>query len=136
MADEILGGATPDLSGILGQILSNKELMSKIGEIAATNKPLSGESDSTKPLNESQQPVEISSLLSNPDITSKLPDVINVIKPLVSEGKSNGNGDASFDKRLGLLMAMKPYLSPKRCEAVDYIVRISKLSQTLKGLKL
>lgn len=130
MADEFTG-SPPDLSTVLGELLSNKEIMDKISEIADLQKP-SPKTDKEA----SAEPASIESLLSNPDIMSKLPDVINVIKPLMSGGKGEPEKSASTDKRLGLLMAMKPYLSPKRCEAIDYIARMSKLSETVKGLKL
>ena len=130
MADEFTG-SPPDLSAILGELLSNKEIMDKISEITDAQKP------SSQAVKEaSTEPASIESLLSNPDIISKLPEVINVIKPLVSGGKDESPKSHEIDKRLGLLMAMKPYLSPKRCEAIDYIARMSKLSETVKGLKL
>ena len=130
MADEITG-SPPDISSILGELLSNKELMEKISAITDSQKPSVQEANLT-----SAEAPSIDSLLSNPDIMSKLPDVINVIKPLMSGGKAEPSRSPALDKRLGLLMAMKPYLSPKRCEAIDYIARMSKLSETVKGLKL
>ena len=117
----------PDLSSLLGQLLSNKELMSKIGEIAGNSTP----SDTPQP-----PPPSIDGLLSNPDVMSKLPDVISVIKPLLSNESTAKSKHQSVDKHLALLMALKPYLSSKRCEAIDYISKMSKLSQTVKGLKL
>lgn len=131
MADEIINNSSPDISGILGELLTNKELMSKISEIAGTQNPQVSESTAQTSAN-----TGIDSLLTNPDIMSKLPEVISVIKPLVSNEKGEEIKNTSFDKRMGLLMAMKPYLSPKRCEAIDYIARMSKLSETFKGLKL
>lgn len=132
MSDDIFNSKSPDLSSVLGELLSNKELMEKIGEIA-------GKQDSPKSAGIEATPTTsagIDSLLSNPDIMAKLPEVINAIKPLMSSGKVEVGKSGGFDKRMGLLMAMKPYLSPKRCEAIDYIARMSKLSETVKGLKL
>ncbi len=128
MADDI--NSTPDLSSMLGELFANKELMEKIGELADSIK--SDEQSAKK--DTPPQPPTIDSLLSNPDIMSKLPDVINVIKPLMSGESTQHSHDEN--KRLALLMALKPYLSPRRCEAIDYIARMSKLSQTVKGLKL
>lgn len=123
---------SPDISAILGELLSNKELMSKIGEIAGKTEHQSNEPQSTP------QIPNIDSLLSNPDVMSKLPEVIGVIKPLLSVRGDDGKdaGAKNIDKRLALLFALKPYLSSKRCEAIDYIAKMSKLSQTVKGLKL
>ena len=132
MADDTTKKQSPDLSSVLGELLSNKELMQKIGEIANNSKVEEGERAEATPASSTN----IDSLLSNPDIMAKLPEVISVIKPLMSGGGSENNKTAAYDKRMGLLMAMKPYLSPKRCEAIDYIARMSKLSETVKGLKL
>ena len=118
MADEMKN--VPDLSALLGELLANKELMEKIGEIAGTAKS-------------TEQAPTPDTILQNADIMSKLPEVMSVITPLINgEAKSDSNDG----KRLALLYALKPYLSPKRCEAIDYIARMSKLSQTFKGLKL
>lgn len=142
MADDSTNKQTPDLSTILGELLSNKELMGKIGEIAASSKPQtdtgkeSSHTHATSPSDATPlSSANIDSLLSNPEIMSKLPEVISVIKPLMS-GKSEEKKAPTFDKRLALLIALKPYLSPKRCEAIDYITKMSKLSETFKGMKL
>ena len=125
MADDNAKASPPDLSAILGELLSNEELMAKIKGIAGSEIREEAESPESK---------GIDSLLSNPDIISKLPEVINVIKPMISSAPQGESKNASHDRRMGLLIAMKPYLSPKRCEAIDYIARMSKLSETLKGL--
>lgn len=130
MAEEKTNGNTPDLSNILGDLLSNKDFMTKISEI-------SGRSDDQETPSESSQDTSgISGLLSNPDIISKLPEVISVMKPLITASGSESSHHKTTDKRLDLLMAMKPFLSSKRCEAIDYIARMSKIAETVKGLKL
>lgn len=96
----------------------------------------------------------IGSLLSNPEIISKLPQMLSIIKPLM-EGAShagtepkndtavpaaltnNSGGQKSprgMDDRTALLYAMKPYLKPERREAIDYMVKLSKLGDILKSL--
>ena len=132
MSDDIFNSKSPDLSSVLGELFSNKEFMEKIGEIAGKQEPQKSTGAEATPTTSAG----IDSLLSNPDIMAKLPEVINAIKPLMSSGKVEVSKSGGFDKRMGLLMAMKPYLSPKRCEAIDYIARMSKLSETVKGLKL
>lgn len=125
MADDNTKSPSPDISEILGELLSNGELMAKIKGITDSQINEQAEEGETK---------GIDSLLSNPDIMSKLPEVISVIKPMLSSAPQGEGKSASHDRRMGLLIAMKPYLSPKRCEAIDYIARMSKLSETLKGL--
>ena len=97
-----------------------------------------------------------SSLLSNPDLLKKLPTIISTIKPIlellgstaqnsearpasvspspppqasVSENKKGGQ-----DRRSALLCAMKPYLCKDRRDAIDYVIKISHLSDVLKTL--
>ncbi len=104
-----------------------------------------------------------SALLSNPELVSKLPSLISSIKPVIemlsSGGFSTGGtqtsekqpqGDSisvgnmqhkpaashknSDDSRAALLCAMKPYLSQDRQNAIDYIIKISRLGDILKTL--
>lgn len=132
MEENTLNTPSPDLSAILGEILSNKELMNKIDEIVGKTNTQNKDALPTT------QTSDIDSLLANPEIIAKLPNVIGAIKPLLSvDGVKDSDIKApATDKRLALLLALKPYLSPKRCEAIDYFAKMSKLSQTVKGLKL
>ena len=38
-------------------------------------------------------------------------------------------------RREALLCAMKPYLSPARCEAVDYLIRLARVGDAIRALK-
>lgn len=96
-----------------------------------------------------------SALLSNPELLSKLPQLISVIGPLMSSfsqahstadessvptGKSVGDIPAvskhpyNSDSRAALLCAMKPYLCRDRQNAIDYIIKLSRLGEILKTL--
>ena len=57
---------------------------------------------------------------------------LDKILPLV--GKLSGGGASC--KHEPLLCAIKPYLSPARCQAIDTIIRISKMSDVIGQLKL
>lgn len=102
----------------------------------------------------------LTSLLSNPELLSKLPQLISVIGPLMSSlGNSQTTSNVSSsresdvksvaaissshapepkrndsDRRSALLCAMKPYLSPERQNAIDYIIKLGKLGDILKTL--
>jgi len=101
----------------------------------------------------------LSSLLSNPEIISKLPQVISMLKPLMDSGPSaptmasapnavsalnTARADTptslikppkrECDNRAALLYALKPYLKRERQEAIDYMVKLSKLGDILKSL--
>ena len=113
---------------MLGSILSNKELMDKISAIVGSS--ASDEKDNV--------PSSPASLLSDPDVMAKLPEVISVLRPMMDgkHGEEKKEHARANDRRTALLCALKPYLSPKRCEAIDYITKISKLGDVMKNLKL
>mgnify|MGYP003461402845 CR=1 FL=1 len=98
----------------------------------------------------------VSALLSNPELLSKLPALLSSIKPIIDMLGIGSTGQASVpvsapaalgtsanptakqdktaDSRTALLSAMKPYLSPERQNAVDYIVKLGRLGDILKTL--
>lgn len=43
--------------------------------------------------------------------------------------------DRHCDKREALLLALKPYLSPARCAAVDYFIRLSRVGDAIRSLQ-
>lgn len=126
--------APDQLPELLNTIMSNKELMEKISSIVGTPNEESGTGDSPK------APADLGAMLSDPNIMAKLPEVISVLRPMLGdtakkEGPKSNSAHAS-DRRMALLCALKPYLSPRRCEAIDYITRISKLGDMMKNLKI
>ena len=38
-------------------------------------------------------------------------------------------------RREALLLALKPYLSGERCEAVDYLIRLARVGDAIRALK-
>lgn len=98
----------------------------------------------------------VSALLSNPELLSKLPALLSSIKPIIdmlgigstgqssvpvsapaalgTSANSTAKQDKTADSRTALLSAMKPYLSPERQNAVDYIVKLGRLGDILKTL--
>ena len=98
-----------------------------------------------------------SSVLSNPELIARLPSIISTLKPMIemlSKGgaasapslstgavganatpkKEGRSSDLGSDSRTALLCAMKPYLSEDRKNAVDYIIKLSRLGEILKTL--
>lgn len=43
--------------------------------------------------------------------------------------------DAYCRRREALLIALKPYLSPARCQAVDYLIRLSRVGDAIRNLQ-
>ena len=46
-----------------------------------------------------------------------------------------GEAPSACQRREALLCAMKPYLSPARCEAVDYLLRLARVGDAIRALK-
>lgn len=134
MADNQNLPNTDQLPELLSTLMANKELMDKISGIMGTAPQEKQEEQAPT------APVELGSLLSDPTVMAKLPEVISVLRPMFGDGgqkapPKNESPHAS-NRRMTLLCALKPYLSPRRCEAIDYITRISKLGDMMKNMKL
>lgn len=103
----------------------------------------------------SGDPSLVSSLLSNPEILSKLPEIMSVISPLIGNltSISSAKGSAApvsvapsesysptrqisseLHNHIELLCALKPYLKKERREAIDYMIKLSRLGDVLKTL--
>ncbi len=121
--------STDSFSAALDGILSNPAMMSMISSMAeqlksGTPSPPSGTSE------EASEQVPEAAVHSGND-TPKLPNAIGVLAPLLS-GKLGGNSPDT--RRDCLLKALKPYMSEGRSEAIDTIIKISKISNVLKTL--
>ncbi len=102
---------------MLSSLLSNPELLAKLPQILSIVKPLMG-SMSDKQMPTQSSPLQQDNNISKP--TAALP---------IMTHRSN-----AADSRAALLCAMKPYLGKERREAVDYIIKLSKLGDILKTL--
>lgn len=109
------------LSGALGEILSNPQMLSAITSMA---KNLKSAEETQSKKNE-----EIESKSENPEIqaNSGLPEILNMLS-------SSGGASAKQNRRSELLCALKPYLSQERSDAIDKIIRFSELSSVFKEL--
>jgi hypothetical protein len=70
---------------------------------------------------------EFSAVLSGLDRAAPL------LRALTGGASAQGEGEAR-EARHSLLCALKPYLSPSRCEAVDYLLRLWQVGDTIKRL--
>jgi len=115
-----------DFSAVLGNILSNPDMMSTIKNLAEQLKSDSPPTEAEPTLTENtvQEAVPVQ--------TPKMPDAISALAPLLSADFSKlSRGD---DRRSCLLRALKPYMSEGRCEAIEYIIKFSALSGIIKNL--
>lgn len=81
----------------------------------------------------------ITSLLSDPAMAEKLPRVIALLRTTLAksaaETEEPSHAHPHLNDRDALLLAMKPFLTPERREAVDAIIRISRLGAVLKEIR-
>ena len=112
--------------------MDNDQTTPKDDEVSALVDEILSDAGGEKATEASATPSPLSTLVANPELMAKLPELLSVMKPLLGGARESGQ----TDKKLALLCALKPYLSPKRCETIDYITKISKLGDTLKHIKL
>ena len=124
-------------STVLDGIFSNPEMLSMISSMAdklknSSSSPEGQVSESSSIANEAQESTESSRSIETGASPQKLPDMLTSLAPLLSNELSKGS--QKNDERTCLLRALKPYLSEGRREAVEYIIKISRLSDILKNL--
>ena len=60
---------------------------------------------------------------------------IGTMAPLVRSIFGGGDCSPASKKRECLLLALKPYLSEGRCEAIDYLIRIGRIGDAIRALQ-
>lgn len=150
--------STPSMSDMLERLLSNPELLKNVGTLLKSSaQPVtasasaSAESDTvdtegaqTASAVPSMASDGLSRVLSDPDLLKKLPQMMETLRPMLQEagvsvpasavGHTHGHSP-SRNCRDDLLLALKPFLSPHRAEAVDMIIRLSRLGNVLGALQ-
>lgn len=87
----------------------------------------------------------LGSVLSDPELMAKLPQVMAMLRPMLDGAMQGGSTEpvakseatpkkSPPDDRSALLLALKPFLSEDRKNAVDAILRISALGDVLRKL--
>ena len=60
---------------------------------------------------------------------------IGTVAPLVRSIFGGGECSPASKRRECLLLALKPYLSEGRCEAIDYLIRIGRIGDAIRALQ-
>ena len=134
----------PPMPDAVSALLSNPALLQGLG--AALGMTPQGGASTDKPEGAASPPAidGLSALLSNPQALEKLPQIIAALRPLmetipppvtVQEAVETSVLPSPMASRDQLLLAIKPFLSHERCEAVDTILRLSKLGAIFKQIK-
>ena len=126
------GAVPPNFSEMLDKVLAHPEIISSVA--AALSK---GGEQTAETEKKEETADTVKNAPSSPDIAAmmqKIPDVMKLVGPMMSKGGGEIGASKANDKRTCLLNAIKPYLNPHRCEAIDYIIRFSELSELIKNI--
>ena len=124
----------PSLSDAIERLMANPELMSSIASAIGSVK---AEPDAVAAEDTNSQPPQAPPPPQMPDLGR----LVSTLSPMLSSLSANGSRqpsdqpekhDRGTKKREALLCALKPYVSDGRKEAIDYIIRISQISDILK----
>jgi len=106
------------ISNAFQKILENPEIISTVA--AALGMPAPTKDESSK----------AAASLSDSGNTNALAAIAPLLSPI---SKKSSPSEISTDQAC-LLRALKPYVSQSRCEAIDYIIKITEISQLLKKI--
>lgn len=111
VAPQETGQSPPNVTDGLGAVLSNPELMAKLPQIMAMLRPMMEQQTAAPPPQSGNEGAET-------------PATASPIAPLKK----------TTDNRSALLLALKPFLSEDRRNAVDAMLRLSTLGDVLRRL--
>lgn len=120
------------ISAAIDKILANPELISMVASALGGTSPEKKDTPSdTKASATDNGSGEVTE-----EIGEKTGDMIATLAPILSslQGKSLLSRSPANDKRACLLNALKPYLCRERCEAIDYMIKLSRISELLKNI--
>ena len=107
MAEEYIKGKEPDLSAMLGTLLQNPAALSMLSSLLGG--AIGGKGHTKGDACDEDCP--------------KAPPLLPPVPPPRQE---------PCDPRVGLLNALRPYLSPARCDTIDSMLRILELMELLR----
>ncbi len=134
------GAQSLDISSAIERLMANPELISMVASSLGINKkepqdshpspapaPTSAPVAVPPPAPQTVPPLSTDSL----DVS---PDAIAALTPLLGMLTGKGGTTKKDDDRACLLRALKPYVSRGRCEAIDTILQLSRLSDMLRHM--
>ena len=134
------GAQSLDLSSAIERLMANPELISMVASsLGMTKKEPSDTHPTASPAPigvpvaaPPQAPPSVPALST--DSLGVSPDAIAALTPLLGMLSGKGGASKKDDDRACLLRALKPYVSRGRCEAIDTILQLSRLSDMLRHM--
>lgn len=124
-------GPPSSLSDAINMLMENPQIISSVAA-ALGNMSQNSDNAAASYRKEEEAP-------SDTPAASDLSSLISSLTPLMSDaigGRSHSSPAKKTEsgQREALLYALKPYVSQSRQEAIDYIIRISRMSEVLKTI--
>ena len=122
----------PDPQGLLERLLDEAEAQSPTS--SASSAPPTAAVNAPPP----PPPSPLGALLSDPALLTALPSLMENLTPLLgSLGRGvgsapNASRPHSIDRHTALLCAIKPYLSPRRRETAETVIRLCRIWDALE----
>ena len=137
-----IGGDSIQLSAMIDKILANPELISMVasalGPIPKADSVIKeGESTAQTDKSEGDTAAAVETG-ARVDAADKFPELVAAIAPALSSlgigNSAHAHASPKGDRRTCLLVALKPYLCRERCEAIDYMIKLGRLSEIFRTL--
>ena len=113
------------ISGAISKILEHPELIGMIGSMLSNPKPTANAPVENR-VDEPPEPPQSAPVGS---------DMLSALAPMLAKLQGSASSlPHKDDRRERLLIALKPYLSSERCEAIDQMLKISRISDVFKNM--
>ena len=116
--------SAPQISEMIEKLLDNPEL---IGMVASAVGKTPKKDESAGEEGKVGAPAAAASGVSLEALTG----LVSSIAPAVASLGQSDKETKKSDRRDHLLLALKPYMCPERCEAIDCMIRLGKISELL-----
>lgn len=117
------------LEEILAAVEQDETLKSEASSVSTSPEP-SHEANGA----EGDSLAGLGALLSRPELLAKLPLLLKAVQTLTEPATSEKETKRP-DTPVALLCALRPYLNEHRRQALDTMIRVSKLSESLRSLQ-
>ena len=122
-----------DLTDAIGKLMAHPEILSMASAVLSGAPP--GNADTSASASQEVPSADMKHSGNADGPASALPELAGLVSPLLSQNKkAHGDGARGLKRSIALLLALKPYLSPARCETVDKLVQAGKIGELLEKL--
>lgn len=137
---ERMGAITEEgISSAISKLMEHPEIIGAVASALGSSSPLSPTATATATASESADSSDSDAAEQAPEAFAGGAELASSLIPMISRlgslgigGKDGGKGGS---KHSALLCALKPYLSPNRRDAIDYMLKISQLSDIISKLR-